>query len=163
MYRLGLQFTWVPMNQPQVQQHEQPLLVPPPPFIQVNPFAMQSGFGTMPWYGEGFNNSGWSFPLGPVYQGMAPNLQYQYQNQYSGYRAPTSSGPSRNSRQHTRGFRQAGAPYPQHRKHESAGTIAQDRSLGIHPGTSMAQMTAKQKTGVGMVWRTPSDNPLMID
>ena len=156
MYRFGYAGPWVPMNQPI-------LVLPPPPFVQINPLTLHwqvlesaSLASNTPWCGEGFND--WSSPYGPV--GMAPtrNLHHQYPNQY--YQAPSSSGPSRNGRQHSRGFRQAGAPYTKQSKHVSPRTIA-DRSTGIYRG--MTQIAAEDETGVEQVWRTPSKNPLMVD
>lgn len=117
---------------------DQRQLLPPPP--TVNPFIMQHLLelqaNTIPWC-EGFY--GLSFCVGPVYQGMAQ----QHQDQY---RAP-SSGPSRN--QHGKGFRKAEALFLNHILYESSGTIARDRSIGIHPG--QAQISASDNTGVGKV------------
>ena len=43
-----------------------------------------------------------------------------------------------------------------HTHHESSGTGLEGRSPGIHPGR--ARMGARDETGSGKVWRTPSKN-----
>jgi hypothetical protein len=91
------------------------------------------------------------FYAAPVYQGMAQEYQHP-----SHYRAP-SSGPSRAGK-HRIGFRKAETLYPNHYRHESSETVAEDRSTGIHPGH--ARIGANDNTRVGKVWRTPSKNPI---
>ena len=128
-------------------QRQQPL---PPPLYVVNPFVMMQHLlelqaNTIPWY-EGFYSS--PFCAGPVYQGM---MDQQLQHQY---RAPCS-GPGRNQR--SRGSRKAEALYLYRNSHESSGTIAEDRSAGIHPGH--APIGANDNTRAVKVRRTPSRNP----
>lgn len=126
------------------RNHRQPL--PPPPSL--NFFIMPPLLGlqaqTIPWYG-GFY--GLPFSTGPVYQGMAQQHQHQYR--------PPSWGPIRN--QHSNGFRKAEAQILYNFIHESSGTIAGDRSTGIHPG--YARIGAIDNPGAEKVWRTPSRNP----
>ena len=142
MHKLQLsKLTMDPTNQRQQ-------LLPPPPYV-VNPFVMMQHLlelqaNTIPWC-EGLYSL--PFCAGPVYQGMAQQLQHQY-------RAP-SSGPSRNQR--SRGSRKAEALYLYNLIHESSGTIAEDRSTGIHPGH--ARIGANDNTRAGKVRRTPSRNP----
>ena len=99
--------------------------------------------GAMPWCGS-FH--GFPPALCPGCQWMAQWKEDQYHWQY--YREP-SSGPSR-----TRGVRKTEAPYSNHRTHESSGTVSEDRSTDIDSG--YAWIGAKDNTGVGKVWRTPS-------
>ena len=94
------------------------------------------------------------FHAGPVHQGMAASQQHHGQHQ----RAP-SSGPSRNPRnRRNQGFRKTEPLYNNQLKHESSGTVFCDSSTGVD-----AQIDASNNPGMGKVWRTPSQNPLMAD
>ena len=98
-----------------------------------------------------------SSDAGLVHQGMQVDAEH-WENEDQ-YRAPKSGpSPSRNQRKR---FRKAEAPSLHHSEHESPGTMAEDRSTGIDP--SMAWISAKDDAGVGKVWRTPSENPLIVD
>ena len=94
-----------------------------------------------PYYsGYYVNPYGWPFWAGPM-------LVYQHhQDQYN---------------QHINRYSGTESQYAYQYKHESIGTIGEDRSTGIHPGH--ARIDANFDTGVGEVWRTPSKNPLMVD
>ena len=120
------------------RNQRQPLPMP----ASVNLFVMQqlleSQANIIPWY-EGLY--GLTFCACPVYQETDHWQQHQHQ-----YQAP-SSGPSRN--QHRKGFRKAEAQHQYHILHESSGTIAEDRSTGIHPGH--AWIGANDNTGIGKV------------
>ena len=133
MHKLQLsELTMDPTNQRQL------LLLPPSviPFIMQHLLELQAN--TIPWC-EGFY--GLPFSAGSVHERMAQ----QHQDQY---RAP-SSGPSRN--QHGKGFRKAEALYQIHITHESSGTIAGDRSTGIHPGHARISASNLNNTGTGKV------------
>ena len=115
---------------------------PPPPFI-INLF-------TMPQLSEAHVDTTWcedfsSLPsnAGPVYQMSQP-----HQGQY---RAPRWG---LTHHQRSKGSHKAGAPYLNKSKRESSGSIARDRSTGIHPGMAR-RMDVTDNTGAGKVQRTP--------
>ena len=84
---------------------------------------------------------------------------YHWQQQYNAPSlGPSDSGPSHNKPQQ---FRKAEHQYKYQRTHELSGRIPEDRSTGTDLGH--AQIGAKNKSGGGKVWRTPSKNPLMVD
>jgi len=146
-------------SQTQPWYHPPPTNQQPLPLLSfVDPFAMQQLLGlqanTIPCCGVPMQPL-YSLPfcVGPVYQGVAQQDQYQHQFR------PPNSGSSRN--QHSKGRRKTEVLYSYHHKHESSGTIARDHSAGIHPG--MASMGAVNNTGAGGAWRPPSGNPSMID
>ena len=107
---------------------------------------MELQTNTIPWR-EGF----YSLPFcscPAIHQG----IDQQHRSQY---RAP-SSGPRRNQRR--KGFRKAEAQNLfKEKKYESSGSIAGDRSTGIHPG--YAQIGANDNSRTEKVWKTPSRNP----
>jgi hypothetical protein len=155
MYNLKPQLFAVPTNHWQQQ---------PPPFV--NPFmhwqqllSLQSQANIMPWC-EPEDFYGLSFC--PVYpsQGMAQHWQHHDQHQQYQAQRPPSSGPSRTSKQHRR-IHKAEALYTNHNKHELSGKVTENRSTGTDPGT--AWISANDNSRVGKVWRTPSENPLIID
>ena len=144
-----------PHNNPQTPTHQQPPL-PPPIFINPNPYTMQPQFSvgpqahTPPW---GKRNPpkqcyhGSLYGIGPpIYQRVAQQQQHQYQ--------PLRPGPNRN--QHTKG-QKTEAQYINFR-HASPRMISRDHSTSIHP-----TMGAFNTTGAGGVSRPPPQNLLMVD
>ena len=81
----------------------------------------------------------------------------QYPNQPYRSQAPRL-GAKRNRRKR---YRKAEPQTQNHYPHESFGSVANDRSIGIDPGH--ACIGSSNNTRVGKVWRTPSENLLMTD
>ena len=91
-------------------------------------------------------------------QYLAPSQQY-YQLPIQEYQSRSPSwGPCRN--QHQR-FHWAEAPSHNHKKPGSSRRVAEDCSFGIDSGH--ACIGADESPGIGMVWRTPPKNPLIVD
>ena len=88
-------------------------------------------------------------------QQQSTSQQYQLPIQHDQYQSP-SWGPRRN--QHQR-FQQAEASVPNHTIPGSSRTVTEDWSFGIDSGH--ARIGADESPGIGMVWRTPSKNPLI--
>jgi len=123
--------------------------LPPPPFINANPYVMQqqfSGWHTHTTPGNFPMQHYYSYHPNPVYQG-GPGVQ-QHQHQYR-------PGPSHNQqiKRH-----KTEAQYPNTLLHVSSGTISKDQSTGIHP-----RMGAFKNTGNGGGWKPPSEDPVIVD
>ena len=91
------------------------------------------------------------------HQIIVPTQNQQYPSQH--YQS-LNWGPRPSRNQHQR-FRQAETPVHHQITHGSSRTDAEDRSFGINSGH--AWIGADDRPGIGMVWRTPSKNPLIVD
>ena len=125
MYKIQFELTATmdPLNQ-------QPS--PPPPSRNPHTTMQQPPLG---FYGV---SSSHARPGRPLYQGMAPSSQHDQQQHY----LPPSL------RQKKR-FRKTGPQKPLHNKHESSGSVSNDRSIDVNPG--MSQNNASKNPGKGKV------------
>ena len=92
------------------------------------------------------------FTSGSVYP---KPVDQQYPNQPYPSRPP---GAKRNQRKR---YRKAEPQKQNQIRHESFGSVVNDRSIGIDPGH--ACIDSRNNTRVGKVWRTPSEIQLMTD
>ena len=176
--------TWTTRNQ-QLEHHDwQPSSIPPP-LTSINTFASISTMQHWAFleaqrqativlnrqyeaiYRQSLAYAASGPVCPPVYPSQGPGMDPHAQaGEY--YGTPSSStdrlgshgrGLSRKQRKR---FHKAEPPYHYHVKHESSGTIGEDRSTGVYPGHARIG-TSRNKSGIGKVWRTPSKNPLIVE